>query len=71
VKDSNNLKIKEEVFIEKSGVYIGEWNRMKNKREGKGILFLNNGAIFQGNFDNDHADGLGQMLYPNKKVNFK
>mmetsp|Transcript_18325 Transcript_18325/g.16203 ORF Transcript_18325/g.16203 Transcript_18325/m.16203 type:complete len:90 (-) Transcript_18325:488-757(-) len=52
IKESPKKEIKVESKLTKQGksIYVGEWNEFRSEREGKGVLFLENGAIYQGNF---------------------
>ena len=45
----------------KNGIFIG--NVIKNKKEGKGIFYYNNGAKYEGEYKNDLRNGKGIFYY--------
>lgn len=44
-------------------LYTGDW--FKNKKEGKGIFFFNDGGCYDGSWKNSKRDGKGLMIYAN------
>lgn len=45
-------------------IYQGEWRISEEEqiREGKGIVYLPNGEIFEGFYNNDQATGYGRLI---------
>ena len=55
----NNNFIKTKIY--EYGKYIGELKN--NKREGKGIMYYNDGDRYEGGWKNDKKEGKGIMYY--------
>jgi hypothetical protein len=54
----------EQIF--KGGKYLGEWK--KGKREGEGVLRLDNGSTYRGSFKGHMFDGFGEQKLPDGEV---
>ena len=43
-------------------VYVGEWNEVTRKPEGRGVVIWRNGRIYEGFINNFHTKGLGRTF---------
>ena len=59
--DKNDTNIKSRIYDD--GTYYGDFKN--NKREGKGIMYYNNGDKYEGDWKNDYMKGKGIMHYNN------
>ncbi|CAD8096789.1 unnamed protein product [Paramecium primaurelia] len=50
-------------FIEKGGIYIGQWK--DHKRNGKGKHIFLDGSIYEGSWKDDKANGYGRLIMTN------
>jgi len=50
------------------GTYCGYWNKIVNKKEGKGVMLYNDGRIYEGFWKNDMPSGNGRMILPTGNV---
>ena len=46
-------------------VYVGQWNKTRQQREGKGYQVWPDGTKFEGLWFRDKAHGTGRVIYPN------
>lgn len=47
-----------------NGVFFGETNEESGIPEGRGVIFYENGKIYEGSFKNGQKNGLGFEEYP-------
>lgn len=51
-----------------SEFYIGEWNKISNKPEGRGVAYYKDKALYEGFWKDGKQNGKGKVLYPNGQV---
>ena len=55
------------VKMENEAIYIGEWNA-GNQRQGKGVQNWSDGAMYEGYWERDKANGKGRLIHANGDV---
>eukprot|EP00347_Sterkiella_histriomuscorum_P018419 403345580 len=67
-KSSENREIRSMVTLEDGSVYLGEWNVLTNKMEGKGMEIHQSGSIYSGEFKDGELNGYGILIYSNGNI---
>ena len=65
--DISGVSRKGPVLLENGSVYTGDWND-KNERHGTGMQKWNDGAMYEGYWRNDKANGKGRLIHANGDV---
>lgn len=65
---STNLELRPLITFDNGDVYLGEWNKLTDKIEGKGLCFQRIGTLFEGYWLDHKAEGPIRIIYENGDV---
>jgi len=57
--------MRKQTVLESGAIYLGQWSKSKDMREGIGKQVWPDGSLYEGNWKENQRNGKGRMIHAN------